>query len=266
MNARQPDIALAVDERNPGQFFGCCGLLEFACRLWPGAEGWFTRRNRVSVFQVATGQDDALGKLESLICDSGELVALAEDHAPHAADRKPVLLRAFGDMRLDWWLTPYGDGDKSELKIWAGQQRPDGKINDMRQAWHQLREPSRRDNLPSPLLARRRPLTGRFGFDPSTSWEAVDVGFSPDEQGLPVQTAPATELLAAVGLQRCRPAVVEGRGRWFSYRTWRDPVEISLVPAVMSRIGEAWGDYEFPVVMRNAQYGSFGWARPARRK
>ena len=34
-------IRVNVDPTNPGQFFACCGLLELADRLWPGAEGWF---------------------------------------------------------------------------------------------------------------------------------------------------------------------------------------------------------------------------------
>ena len=34
-------IAVQVDVGNPGQFFACCGLLELAHRMWPGAEGWF---------------------------------------------------------------------------------------------------------------------------------------------------------------------------------------------------------------------------------
>src|SRR5437667_10381600 len=41
MSDRQPNITLPVDLTNPGQFFACCGLLELADRLWPGAEGWF---------------------------------------------------------------------------------------------------------------------------------------------------------------------------------------------------------------------------------
>ena len=36
-----PNITIPVDLTNPGQFFACCGLLELADRLWPGAEGWF---------------------------------------------------------------------------------------------------------------------------------------------------------------------------------------------------------------------------------
>ena len=45
---RDPEttIRFAVDPTNPGQFFACCGLLEMADRLWPGAEGWFAQEDR----------------------------------------------------------------------------------------------------------------------------------------------------------------------------------------------------------------------------
>ena len=38
MNTAEATIRINVDPTNPGQFFACCGLLEFADRLWPGAE------------------------------------------------------------------------------------------------------------------------------------------------------------------------------------------------------------------------------------
>lgn len=41
MNTPEATIRVNVDVQNPGQFFACCGLLELADRLWPGAEGWF---------------------------------------------------------------------------------------------------------------------------------------------------------------------------------------------------------------------------------
>ena len=41
MTNPEPSIRVKVDPTNPGQFFACCGLLELADRLWPGAEGWF---------------------------------------------------------------------------------------------------------------------------------------------------------------------------------------------------------------------------------
>jgi len=43
MSETMSTITVNVDVTNPGQFFACCGLLELAHRLWPGAEGWFMR-------------------------------------------------------------------------------------------------------------------------------------------------------------------------------------------------------------------------------
>src|SRR5207253_1822163 len=44
------------------------------------------------------------------------------------------------------------------------------------------------------LLSQRVPLTGRFGFDPGAAWNALDVGFSPNTQQMPVASSPATEM------------------------------------------------------------------------
>ena len=44
-------IRVDVDVTNPGQFFACCGLLELANQLWPGAEGWFEK----DVFRIECG-------------------------------------------------------------------------------------------------------------------------------------------------------------------------------------------------------------------
>src|SRR5262249_49436053 len=51
------------------------------------------------------------------------------------------------------------------------------------------------------LFSQQAPLTGRFGFDAGPAWNALDVGFSPNEQNMAVASSPAVELLAAVGLQ-----------------------------------------------------------------
>jgi CRISPR-associated protein Csb3 len=169
------------------------------------------------------GHSDPLGEIVRRLCENDHLVVLATDHDAQAqADRKPVNIVPF-DLRLDWWLDSYRGGDKSELKVWAGQQTPERNLKGLRDAWREIlgREPnhvaSRR------LFAQRWPMTGRFGFDPSASWEAIDVGFSPDEQQIGALTSPSTEILAAVGLQRCRPKHVERRS--FGYRAWADPLE-----------------------------------------
>jgi CRISPR-associated protein Csx14 len=132
----------------------------------------------------------------------------------------------------------------------------------MRDSWRKIVRTEKDMPASRSLFRQRRPMTGRFGFDPAASWDAIDVGFSPDEQNIAVQTSPATEILAAIGLQRSRPVAADRKRRWFVYRAWSDPLEISVIPAAVAGIGRAVGAYEFPVEMRNAQYGSFGWAKP----
>src|SRR5260221_583769 len=68
MNNPEPSIRVIVDPTNPGQFFACCGLLELANRLWPGAEGWFEGRE----FSIACG-----GTLAALL----DTLANAEIHS-----------------------------------------------------------------------------------------------------------------------------------------------------------------------------------------
>jgi CRISPR-associated protein Csx14 len=261
-----PDITLDADLRNPGQFFACCGLLELASRLWPGSEGWFAGDRVGATFQVVTysGHNDPLGEIVRRLCDSEDLVAIAPGDGVEnmQADRQPVVIVPFGSMRLDWWLDSYRGGDKSELKVWAGQQTPERNINGLRAAWREIVRKDPAQIATRRLLSQRWPLTGRFGFDPSASWEALDVGFSPDEQQIGVLTSPAAEILAAIGLQRCRPQRSEQRGRWFIYRAWAGPLEIAVVPAAMVGAGRAIATHVFPVVMRNAQYGYFGKAKP----
>lgn len=53
-----PTDSIPVDITNPGQFFACCGILELADRLWPGATGWFEG----SHFQLS-----AEGSLETIM-------------------------------------------------------------------------------------------------------------------------------------------------------------------------------------------------------
>lgn len=263
MTADAPSITLEVDLRNPGQFFACCGLLELTARRWTEAEGWFEVMDTRAHFHIAIPGvgAEALDEVVRLLCDSEPLVKVAPDEGVEKiqADRRPVVLLPF-DLRLDWWLDSYTGADKSELKIWAGQQTPERTIRSLQQVWRQMM-PRRAENESRRLLFARGPASGRFGFDPAASWASLDVGFSPDEQQLAVDTAPATELLAAVGLQRCRPLWMRrARGRWFFYAPWGHPLAISVVPAAMIDTARVSG-YVFPVVMRNAQYGSFGWAR-----
>ena len=82
MTIPEPTIRVNVDPTNPGQFFACCGLLELADRLWPGAEGWFTEGGRE--FRIAcSGTLKCL--LEALVACTLTNTMTAEQHARYNA-------------------------------------------------------------------------------------------------------------------------------------------------------------------------------------
>jgi CRISPR-associated protein Csx14 len=270
MSRPVPSITIDVDLRNPGQFFACCGILELAGRLWPGSEGWFASEDGGAVFHVATGlgtKDAPLVEIVRALCEPEQLLCPVDDDGIEdmQADRRPVLLCGFA-LRLDWWLDSYRGGDKSELKVWAGQQTPERNLTALRDIWRKINA-ERPDEIGTRrLFSQRWPETG-MGFDPSSSWKSIDIGFSPDEQQINVLTSPAVEILAAIGLQRCRPELDHHRkGRWFIYRAWADPLEIAVAPAGVVGSVRAKSAHVFQVQMRNSQYGNFGWAKPLEEK
>jgi CRISPR-associated protein Csb3 len=64
-------------------------------------------------------------------------------------------------------------------------------------------------------------MSGRYGFDPRSSWDTLNTGYSPNDQGEEVDSYPATELLAAIGLQTFRPAAHNG---YYQFTPWEQPL------------------------------------------
>lgn len=219
-------IRVNVAPTNPGQFFACGGLLELAGRLWPGAEGWFED----SVFQVNC--DGGLDRLLAiLVMDPPQEVTQLDN----GLEVKPLIapLRFSFDggstvgITLDVWMTVRTErgnvvtAAKRPWNFWSGQQTSMRIWSALRLALtEQLRSLPKTDGG---LFNQRVPLPGRFGFDPGPAWNAVDVGFSPNEQKIEVASSPAVELLAAVGTQRFRPQMAEDYES-FVYSTWGQPL------------------------------------------
>ncbi len=241
MNAHEPNIRVKVDVTNPGQFFACCGLLELADRLWPGAEGWFS-------------EDAGEFRME---CKNGTLIELLEmlvANPPSAIERlecssleiKPIIAPLafnFGngartEFILDAWtrittsngvikISPnppwnFWSGQQTSLRIWSSLMRGLEKQL-IKISLEQL----------TGLFSLRLLQKGRFGFDPGPAWNALDVGFSPNEQSYEVESSPATELFAAIGLQRFRPKVNNSRDK-FKYYTWHRPYSPFIASAAMT--------------------------------
>jgi CRISPR-associated protein Csx14 len=249
MNTLQPSFSLPVDATNPGQFFACCGLLELAHRLWPEAEGRF----HPGRFEVAVPQAEA--NALKLILARLSKADIEPDTARGDKATQPIRLKDL-NLTLDWWIHP--SGGKTRLKLWAGQQTSLRIVNDLCQALAQV-ETSSTDHLFDAGL----PLTGRFGVDPRAAWNALDVGFSPNEQQMEVATFPAVELLAAVGLQGFRPREDDAYPNIRYYATWSAPLPAAIARAAAAGLipaGEV-RQYRFQIVGRGS-YKGFDYSVP----
>lgn len=231
MNNPEPTIRVNVDVTNPGQFFACCGLLELADRLWPGAEvaGSFTApRFERSRFAIHSISPFGVGNLVKALMESERTSVdpyrpiIGSDNKPvkDVKKIKPVTLGEPVSLRLGWWLDELA-GRQTAFKLWSAQQTSEGLIGDM------ARGINTDEMTEDAVFQMRIGMTGRIGLDTRSSWNTLDVGFSPNDQKLPVETYPATELLAAIGLQTFRPAAMD---HGYVYARWSNPL-----PAIVAR-------------------------------
>lgn len=221
MNHPDPSLSVNVDVTNPGQFFACCGLLELAHRLWPGAEGWFTDDRFVLASHDGNPAsiDDLLATVIKCDVQSVEVANTKTD---------PIQLGDPISIRLDWWLR--ADGSTNLFKTWAANATS-------KQMFCKWVDPLRRsldsvNGKPAETLMVSDRVQGSYGFDTDLGWDALAVGFSLNEHtGLKeLPTRPAVELLGAIGLQRFFPNLDE-RAQVVRYATWHVPL-----PAPVARV------------------------------
>jgi CRISPR-associated protein Csx14 len=269
VNDPTPSITVAVDPTNPGQFFACCGLLELADRLWPQAEAWFAEGGRE--FKIACGgtlrellailvmdPPTAIGRLEcngleiapiiaplAFSFDGGSTTSFVLDAWTRIALVKGVA-QVISNVPWNFW-----SGQQTSKSIWAGLRF---------ELASQLKQ-IQPDEFGG-MLSRRLLQKGRFGFDPGPAWNALDVGFSLNEHGIEVESSPATELLAAIGLQRFRPVMNDGRDG-FDYFTWHSPLPPLLAAAAMAgAIRDRRTLCYRATVTTRGQYAALGFAYP----
>ncbi|MFO1043483.1 MAG: type I-U CRISPR-associated protein Cas8c [Planctomycetaceae bacterium] len=278
-------IRINVDPTNPGQFFACCGLLELANRMWPGAEAWFETRQ----FCIE-GSGDATQLFDALADCAMTNTMTADQHTRFEAitamsvkERKAIpgvedevkalekLLReapiVFGSpfgMTLDWFLDDFAGG--SRFKTWAGRQSVLEIATSMKDV---LKGTDWRNEDCLTFSARECGLPFNFDSDLGAQGGAIDIGFSFDPLAgsaltrIEPMARPALELLAFIGLQRFRAEEIKGENR-FLYTAWNRPLAIEVASPAASGALPIVGAcrYEFRLLYRTKYLKSFLPATP----
>ena len=196
----------SIDPCNPGEALACAGLAALVARTDPGATTGFKPSGRGWVFELAF-PEQRIASLSDL----------------QAGDDESLLL---GDICLDWWQRGYGLNQP--FKFWAGQQTAKSVLTNLLTA--------SRDGQPRDWLDFQAPTTGRLGVDPQGSWNALELGWSPNEhQDIQYLCRPFVELLAFIGLQHFP---VQGqRDTGFRYSLWpRVPLQLAILAFAGSSI------------------------------
>ena len=240
MSNSEQTIRINVDVTNPGQFFACCGLLELADRLWPGAE----IRGAFQATQFWLWKDSMGYSLDQIIDAFVKVDVQQLDLNDNAAS--PLHLGQPFDLRLDWWQKMEGPnktrvdlGGGDQLKPWAGKQFGPLIFRLMKNACAVIDLLKLLDDAKAVYdttgSKEKKKTTSPFYFDARREETSLDIGFSSDEQDMSVMAFPAVESLALIGLQRFRPAVAEdSRGRSFLYTAWAEPLPTMVAMAAVS--------------------------------
>ncbi|GIW75948.1 MAG: type I-U CRISPR-associated protein Cas8c [Phycisphaerae bacterium] len=279
----QANITIPVDLTNPGQFFACCGLLELADRLWPGAEGWFDHdsfhlnapdaacdlilqtiseseiTNTLTPEQIARREE--FSKLESKDLTAAQ--KSEKGHLDKLHRELPIVLKGQVSFCIDWFRDKYSGG--SRLKTWAGQQ----SILTITQAMHKgIRVAG--INSGNELWKSVYDIGLPFYFDSDLGGQGsgIDIGFVFDALAsnkagqIKVSCKPALEMLCFIGLQRFRPFNLQELNR-FVYVAWNIPLSPSIASAAVNRSVPMTGAvFEFSLLYRTDYLKSFLPAQP----
>jgi CRISPR-associated protein Csx14 len=251
------ELRIPLDPCNPGQFYACCGLIELFDLAGAKTVSKFEvdwRRPRQAEFVLSGDAPLDLSSIAKAIREAKyEPLARpeAEDKTPDKDSVAPALVSILGtEFYLDWWLDHFHQ-KASWFKCWAGQVTTQKLIS-------MLPGMVPTDNL---SFDEGVLTTTRFGIDPRSAWVALNLGYSPNEQGQESSTYPVVEILAAFGLQGFRPAGTRSDG--FTYHLWLTPLPRRVARTVCAKpwTGLDSAAYRFELGVRGS-YKYFSFAEP----
>lgn len=258
-------ISLRLNPANPGHYFACCGLFEFAATIDPEACAWFADDG--SIFHI-TNSALSLAELLNKITAS-EIMGIDSESRPLT----PLLISLTRSdakklsIRVDWWR--HEGSLVGKLKPWAGQMSVRDIADDMRKTLKQELAHHAPVALEDALfLSSTANDSEPFYFDANraVNAKAQDVGFSVDKlkKGSVKITStanPIVELLCLVGIQRARPLLAvnhRGKERAYDYRIWHSPLSLPLlVSAVAGVLPDSTHRFRFSNPSRAKDYRAF---------
>lgn len=256
---------------NPVEYLACCGLFEILSRFdWEAVSWWEMAAQPRCWFESEIDEAALVKCLTQTLTDWGawqsstsqaqEQVEIEEQNGTSTTeagdeadesdegDEEILLSPSFHlngrheTLRLDWWYETLKRDKtikkKSAWKMYAGQQTAEKIIRDMTGEAARLLQQNHIESI-SALLRLSAGMTGRFGFDPRSSRNALDTGFSANDLNLPIATYPFTEMLAGIGAHYFFPhrarqdgSITSTRGwiedKVFRYALWQTPLSIAL--------------------------------------
>lgn len=254
-------ITIEINAENPIEYLACCGIFEITSRIDRSAEAYWTKDTLTKFVLITTCEEgDLTSRIIQTFVDkkdwtfqrhpkSDEVVRISVNFTN---GEKPIC------FNLDWWYNSLDHNgkikDKGTWKMYAGQQKAEKIVADMIVVCRGLAD-SVSGRLKN-LFEVSADMSGRFGFDPRSSRNALDVGYSPNDSGIPIATFPFLELLAMFGLQNffphrtsqaggsstCRGWNKRDRRIFFDYGLWYEPLTISLARLSASGFNEVLKD------------------------
>jgi len=224
MNTRY-QISIPCQPANPVDYLACCGLADILSRMDRTAlSHWCTAAPLGFVMESTLTEAEFLAALLATFRDSTrwKFIPAPDTNEPSRIEVEfQAAARLSFIVPLDWWyetLTDEGEiAEKSAWKMYAGQQTVEKITTDMVKEVVSMPQPV---SL-AELLTARAPMRGRFGFDPRSSRDALNAGFSSNDLGLPVDTYPFAELLVTFGAGAFFPSRCGRAGDLPSARGWR---------------------------------------------
>ena len=217
-------IIIPCQPANPVDYLACCGLADLLAHMDRTARThWRTVAPLAFVMESTLTEAEFLATLLATfrtasrwrfipVHDSEEPARIEVEFTPEGRDAFTV--------PLDWWyetLDADGKITNSAWKMYAANQTVKGTTLTLLEAAASMAEP----NSIATLLTAGTPMTGRFGFDPRSSRDALNAGYSANDLKLPVKTYPFAELLVTFGAAAFFPSRCGRAGDLSSSRGWR---------------------------------------------